>query len=80
MLAAPLPYKNRLMGVIECINHESGNGFTSDHIKQANEVFSILGHALVCLLRLQLPSGLQKWEVLESECPFFYSSKTGVVG
>ncbi|MBC8282384.1 MAG: Flp pilus assembly complex ATPase component TadA, partial [Nitrospinae bacterium] len=37
------------MGVIECINHVSGNGFNDGHIRQAKDLSSTLGHALVKL-------------------------------
>ena len=48
-LVVPLPYNKRLMGVIECINHESENGFSDGHIRQAKDLSSTLGHALVKL-------------------------------
>jgi len=48
-LVVPLPYNKRLMGVIECINHESGNAFNDGHIRQAKDLSSTLGHALVKL-------------------------------
>ena len=48
-LVVALPYNKRLMGVIECINHVSGNSFTDGHIRQAKDLSSTLGHALVKL-------------------------------
>jgi type II secretory ATPase GspE/PulE/Tfp pilus assembly ATPase PilB-like protein/GAF domain-containing protein len=48
-LVVALPYNKRLMGVIECINHVSGNGFNDGHIRQAKDLSSTLGHALVKL-------------------------------
>lgn len=48
-LVVPLPYNKRLMGVIECINHVSGNGFADGYIRQAKDLSSTLGHALVKL-------------------------------
>ncbi len=48
-LVVALPYNKRLMGVIECINHESGNGFSDGYIRQAKDLSSTLGHALVKL-------------------------------
>jgi GAF domain-containing protein len=46
-LVVALPYNKRLMGVIECINHASGNSFSNEHIRQAKDLSSTLGHALV---------------------------------
>ncbi|MZH14131.1 MAG: GAF domain-containing protein, partial [Nitrospinae bacterium] len=48
-LVVALPYNKRLMGVIECINHVSGNGFSDGYIRQAKDLSSTLGHALVKL-------------------------------
>jgi type II secretory ATPase GspE/PulE/Tfp pilus assembly ATPase PilB-like protein/GAF domain-containing protein len=48
-LVVPLPYNKRLMGVIECINHVSGDGFSDGYIRQAKDLSSTLGHALVKL-------------------------------
>ena len=48
-LVVALPYNKRLMGVIECINHVSGNGFSDGYIRQAKDISSTLGHALVKL-------------------------------
>ena len=48
-LVVALPYNKRLMGVIECINHVSGNGFDEGYIRQAKDLSSTLGHALVKL-------------------------------
>jgi type II secretory ATPase GspE/PulE/Tfp pilus assembly ATPase PilB-like protein/GAF domain-containing protein len=48
-LVVALPYNKRLMGVIECINHVSGDGFNAGHIRQAKDLSSTLGHALVKL-------------------------------
>ena len=48
-LVVALPYNKRLMGVIECINHVSGNGFSEGYIRQAKDLSSTLGHALVKL-------------------------------
>jgi type II secretory ATPase GspE/PulE/Tfp pilus assembly ATPase PilB-like protein/GAF domain-containing protein len=48
-LVVALPYNKRLMGVIECINHVSGNAFNDGHIRQAKDLSSTLGHALVKL-------------------------------
>ena len=48
-LVIALPYNKRLMGVLECLNHNSGNKFSEGYIRQAKELSSTLGHALVKL-------------------------------
>ncbi len=44
-----LPYNKRLMGVLECLNHQSGESFSSEYIRQAKELSTSLGHALAKL-------------------------------
>ncbi|MEK9629507.1 MAG: GspE/PulE family protein [Nitrospinota bacterium] len=58
-LVVALPYNKRLMGVIECINHVSGNGFSEGYIRQAKDLSSTLGHALVKLEVEDLESKIQ---------------------
>jgi type II secretory ATPase GspE/PulE/Tfp pilus assembly ATPase PilB-like protein/transcriptional regulator with GAF, ATPase, and Fis domain len=48
-LVMPIPYKKKLMGVIQCINHESGNGFSKNNLRQARELAVTLGHAMIKL-------------------------------
>jgi type II secretory ATPase GspE/PulE/Tfp pilus assembly ATPase PilB-like protein/transcriptional regulator with GAF, ATPase, and Fis domain len=48
-LVVALPYNKRLMGVLECLNHVSGKGFDDDYVRQAKELSTTLGHALVKL-------------------------------
>jgi len=48
-LVVALPYNKRLMGVLECLNHESGNRFSEGYARQAKELSTTLGHALVKL-------------------------------
>lgn len=48
-LVMPIPYKKKLMGVIQCINHKSGNGFSKDNLRQARELAVTLGHAMIKL-------------------------------
>ena len=48
-LVVALPFNKRLMGVIECLNHESGESFDEDYVRQAKELSTTLGHALAKL-------------------------------
>lgn len=48
-LVVALPYNKRLMGVLECLNHNSGKKFDADYARQAKELSTTLGHALVKL-------------------------------
>ena len=48
-LVVALPYNKRLMGVLECLNHESGGKFSDGYARQAKELSTTLGHALVKL-------------------------------
>lgn len=48
-LVVALPYNKRLMGVLECLNHKSGGRFDDDYARQAKELSTTLGHALVKL-------------------------------
>ena len=59
VLLVALPYNKRLMGVLECLNHESGKGFSDDYIRQAKELSTTLGHALVKLEVEDIESKIQ---------------------
>jgi type II secretory ATPase GspE/PulE/Tfp pilus assembly ATPase PilB-like protein/transcriptional regulator with GAF, ATPase, and Fis domain len=48
-LVMPIPYKKKLMGVIQCINHSSDNGFSKNNLRQARELSVTLGHAMIKL-------------------------------
>jgi type II secretory ATPase GspE/PulE/Tfp pilus assembly ATPase PilB-like protein/GAF domain-containing protein len=48
-LVVALPFNKRLMGVLECLNHESGESFNEDYVRQAKELSTTLGHALAKL-------------------------------
>ncbi|MBT5349823.1 MAG: GspE/PulE family protein [Nitrospina sp.] len=48
-LVVALPFNKRLMGVLECLNHESGESFDEDYVRQAKELSTTLGHALAKL-------------------------------
>jgi type II secretory ATPase GspE/PulE/Tfp pilus assembly ATPase PilB-like protein/GAF domain-containing protein len=48
-LVVALPFNKRLMGVLECLNHESSEGFDDDYVRQAKELSTTLGHALAKL-------------------------------
>jgi type II secretory ATPase GspE/PulE/Tfp pilus assembly ATPase PilB-like protein/GAF domain-containing protein len=48
-LVMPIPYKKKLMGIIQCINHKSGNGFSKNDVRQARELAVTLGHAMIKL-------------------------------
>lgn len=47
-LVVALPYNKRLMGVLECLNNHNGH-FEPDDARQAKELSTTLGHALVKL-------------------------------
>jgi type II secretory ATPase GspE/PulE/Tfp pilus assembly ATPase PilB-like protein/GAF domain-containing protein len=48
-LVVALPFNKRLMGVLECLNHKSGERFDADYVRQAKELSTTLGHALTKL-------------------------------
>ena len=48
-LVIPIPYKKKLMGILQCLNHLSGDGFSKDNIRQARELNVTLGHAMIKL-------------------------------
>ena len=48
-LVIPIPYKKKLMGVLQCLNHLSGDGFSKDNMRQARELTVTLGHAMIKL-------------------------------
>ena len=48
-LVIPIPYKKKLMGVLQCLNHLSGNGFNKNNLRQARELTVTLGHAMIKL-------------------------------
>ena len=48
-LLIALPFNKRLMGVLECLNHQSGGRFNQDYVRKARELSTNLGHALAKL-------------------------------
>ena len=61
-LVVALPYNKRLMGVLECLNHESGENFDADYARQAKELSTTLGHALVKLEVEEIESRIRDTE------------------
>jgi|SaaInlStandDraft_7_1057024.scaffolds.fasta_scaffold01603_9 type II secretory ATPase GspE/PulE/Tfp pilus assembly ATPase PilB-like protein/GAF domain-containing protein len=58
-LVVALPYNKRLMGVLECLNHESGEIFSDGYVRQAKELSTTLGHALAKLEVEDIESKIQ---------------------
>ncbi|MBC8284296.1 MAG: GspE/PulE family protein [Nitrospinae bacterium] len=61
-LVVALPYNKRLMGVLECLNHESGERFGDGYARQAKELSTTLGHALVKLEVEEIESKIRDTE------------------
>ena len=61
-LVVALPYNKRLMGVLECLNHDSGEKFGDGYARQAKELSTTLGHALVKLEVEEIESRLRDTE------------------
>lgn len=61
-LVVALPYNKRLMGVLECLNHDSGGKFDADYARQAKELSTTLGHALVKLEVEEIESRIRDTE------------------
>ena len=59
-LVVALPFNKRLMGVLECLNHESGGSFDEDYVRQAKELSTTLGHALAKLEVEDIESRIQE--------------------
>ena len=48
-LVVALPYNKRLMGVLECLNYQSGERFDEGLVRQAKDLSTSLGHAMAKL-------------------------------